>query len=64
MTLVQKSLNGEYYPQGKTNSTYGYALHGFGSDRVEPTITAPDNLIEDNRFQYYKTAMVLWFIKR
>ena len=38
--------------------------YGFYSDKVEPTITAPDNLIEDNMgLQYRKTAMVLWLLR-
>ena len=36
----------------------------FGSQKIEPLITAPDNLIERNMgIQYYKTAMVLWLLR-
>ena len=55
--------NGEYYP-GKPNQHMMAFAYGFYSDKVEPTITAPDNLIEDNMgLQYRKTAMVLWLLR-
>ena len=55
--------NGEYYP-GKPNQHMMAFTYGFYSDKVEPTITAPDNLIEDNMgLQYRKTAMVLWLLR-
>ncbi len=55
--------NGEYYP-GKPNQHMMVFNYGFLSDKVEPTITAPDNLIEDNMgLQYRKTAMVLWLLR-
>jgi hypothetical protein len=54
---------GEYYP-GKPNQHMMVFTYGFYSDKVEPTITAPDNLIEDNMgLQYRKTAMVLWLLR-
>ena len=62
--IATKEFNdGEYYP-GKTNQHRMAVDYGFYSDRVEPTITAPDNLIEDNMgLQYRKTAMVLWLLR-
>ena len=55
--------NGEYY-RGKPNQHKWAVAYGFNSDKVEPTITAPDNLIEDNMgLQYRKTAMVLWLLR-
>jgi len=55
--------NGEYYP-GKPNQHIMVFSYGFYSDKVEPTITAPDNLIEANMgLQYRKTAMVLWLLR-
>ena len=54
---------GEYYP-GKPNQHMMVFTYGFYSDKVEPTIAAPDNLIEDNMgLQYRKTAMVLWLLR-
>ncbi len=54
---------GEYYP-GKPNQHMMVFSYGFYSDKVEPTITAPDNLIEDHMgLQYRKTAMVLWLLR-
>ena len=54
---------GEYYP-GKPNQHMMVFTYGYYSDKVEPTITAPDNLIEDNMgLQYRKTAMVLWLLR-
>ena len=54
---------GEYY-SGKPNQHMMVFTYGFYSDKVEPTITAPDNLIEDNMgLQYRKTAMVLWLLR-
>ena len=55
--------DGEYYP-GKPNQQIKAFEYGFSLDKVEPTITAPDNLIEDNMgLQYRKTAMVLWLLR-
>ena len=54
---------GEYYP-GKPNQHMRVFTYGFYSDKVEPTITAPDNLIEGNMgLQYRKTAMFLWLLR-
>ena len=55
--------NGEYYP-GKSNQHLMAYSYGFYSDKVEPTITAPDNIIEGNMgLQYRKTAMFLWLLR-
>ncbi len=62
--ISTKEFNkGEYYP-GKPNQHMMAFTYGFNSKKVEPTITAPDNLIEDNMgLQYRKTAMFLWLLR-
>ena len=62
--ICTKEFNdGEYYP-GKPNQHLEVFEYGLGSEKVEPTITAPDNIIEDNMgLQYGKTAMVLWLLR-
>ena len=53
--------SGEYH-RGKMNMHM--AALQFGSENIEPLITAPDNLKERNMgLQYYKTAMVLWLLR-
>ena len=60
---TEKFNEGEYYP-GKPNQHMRVFTYGFYSDKVEPTITAPDNLIEGNMgLQYRKTAMFLWLLR-
>ena len=62
--ICTKEFNdGEYYP-GKPNQHMMVFSYGFYSNKVEPTITAPDNLIEDHMgLQYRKTAMFLWLLR-
>ena len=60
--ISTKEFNGGEYHRGKMNMHM--AALQFGSENIEPLITAPDNLRERNMgFQYYKTAMVLWLLR-
>tara|TARA_B100000900_G_scaffold100267_1_gene82934 strand:- start:1214 stop:3190 length:1977 start_codon:yes stop_codon:yes gene_type:complete len=62
--LSTKAFNdGEY--RTRIGENLRYAARMFTKDGLEPLITAPDNLIEDNMgLQYYKTGMFLLLLRK
>ena len=60
---TQEFNNGEY--KTRIGENLRYAAYMFTKEGLEPIITAPDNLIEDNMgLQYYKTGMFLLLLRK
>ena len=60
---TQAFNNGEY--KTRIGEELRYAAYMFTREGLEPIITAPDNLIEDNMgLQYYKTGMFLLLLRK
>ena len=60
---TQAFNNGEY--KTRIGEELRYAAYMFTKEGLEPIITAPDNLIEDNMgLQYYKTGMFLLLLRK
>ena len=60
---TQAFNNGEY--KTRIGENLRYAAYMFTKEGLEPIITAPDNLIEDNMgLQYYKTGMFLLLLRK
>ena len=60
---TQEFNNGEY--KTRIGENLRYVAYMFTKEGLEPIITAPDNLIEDNMgLQYYKTGMFLLLLRK